>query len=247
MRLVENAEHWDIVETARGLGVFVAVLGVLALLAFRGASGAWRAPADLAAPGAAWFATGLALLGLGALLVKRRRWRFDFVRREAWLETRGLLWSRRVIPFAALRRIAVPAGAMSFGKPVGRLVLFHAAGVEQFRPDANTREHAAVDAIARKLADRLGLAGVADTAILQELLAGGAYGDAILAVRLLEGVNLYEARLRVERAATAGGVRPTTIELLRAQLRELSLEQVVLLALFLPLILLALLFGRRRV
>jgi hypothetical protein len=247
MELTEHADAWEITELARGLATFVAVLGALALLAFRAASGGWGPPPDLEGPGSNWLVAGIALFALASLLVQRRRWRFDFARREASLERRGLLGPRRRrIPFAELRRVAVPAGATSFGKPVGRLVLFHARGVESFRPHASRSDHAKAASLAERLQARLGLARVEDDAIIQELLANRAMPDAVQAVKLLRATELREARLEVERLAQAAGVRPTGIDLLRLHLREVTLEQLVMLALLMPLILLALLFGKRR-
>lgn len=247
MRLVERAEGWVVEEWAWGRAALLLVIAAVALvvhLVTRGSfgldypPGVWRS---------GWFVAAHALVAMALFSVVQRRWRFDFARRELWIESRGLWPRRRRIPFGDLRRLGVPVRPVQDeGQRYGMLVLAHAHGVERFRDWAKPEDHAEVAGIAARLGARLGLHPVDDDALVRELLANGKANDAIEALSLYGDRSLMDARLEVQRRGGRSGAAVSHLDLIRETLRTLTVGQALLLVLFLPLFLLVILFGRAR-
>ena len=248
MVLREHDDGWRVEERAWGLAGLLAALAVGALLLHRAGHGAF----DLGYPSgvwrSGWFVTAHVLAVLALLLLRSRRWTFDFAAREVRLGEHGLVYHRsRRIPFADLRAVCVPfRPVQDEGRRLGTLLLCHARGVERFRPWAKPEDHAEVDGIARRLGGRLGLGELERGSFVQELLANGAVNDAIEAKSLFEDKALMAARIEVQRMA--GGHRAPSghLALVQGALRQLTLEQAVIFLLLSPILVLVLLFGRER-
>lgn len=248
MVLRERDDGWRVEESAWGLAGFLAALALGALLLHRAGHGGFDLHYPLGVWSSGWFVAAHVLAALALLLLRSRRWTFDFAAREVRLGEHGLIYHRsRRIPFADLRAVCVPFRPIQDeGRRLGALLLCHARGVERFRPWSKPEDHAEVDAIARRLSARLGLGEADAGALVQELLANGAVNDAIEAKSLFEDLALMQARIEVQRVA--GGHRAPTgnLALIHDGLRQLSLEQAVMLLLMSPLLVLVLLFGRER-